>query len=363
MTKRILCIVSCMDAGGAETFLMKIYRQLDRTRYQMDFCVQKKENFYAPEIQRLGGKLHYKTSIPLLSLWQQYQLVKKEKYQYVMCLSEYSSGSLDLLVAKWGGAKQLIMRSTNSYSNSKMRIFVNKLFRGLANSICTVKIAPSAIAAQFTFGDTSNVHLLPNGLNTEQFTFSSQTRTQLRKDLKATDKLVVGHIGRFDPQKNHTFLLKIFAEIKKQHPQAVLWLLGKGKFETAIKKQASQLGILDSILFLGIRSDIPALLSAMDVFIFPSLFEGMPNAVIEAQTTGLPCLISNTITPHVHQTDLVHFMGLDEPAVQWAKKALQLATKQSATARPQAALQMKQAGYDIQDVAQQFLRLVFEGKL
>ncbi len=363
MPQRILCIISWMNMGGAETFLMKLYRGLDRTRYQMDFCVLVPENFYAPEIERLGGRIYHKTKVPLLSLWQQYQLVKKGKYDCVMCVSEYGSAVLDLLVAKWAGAKQLVLRSTNSNGEDKMRVFWHEfLFKFLARRVPTVKIAPSELAARFTFGDDKEVHFLPNGLDIDQFAFSEENRAKIRQSIHLTDEFVVGHMGRFDLQKNHAFLLQIFAEIKKRRSNAVLFLAGKGKLQAAVEKQAAQLGVSDSVRFLGVRADAFALLSAMDVFVFPSLFEGMPNAVIEAQTNGLPCVISNTITPQVRQTDLVHFMGLNESAASWAEKALQVGAP-PLTARPQAALRMRQAGYDIKDVVRQFTQWVFAGNV
>lgn len=364
MKKCLLCITSNMNTGGAETFLMKMFRCLNHTQYKMDFCVNTKNNFYAPEIAKLGGNIYQiscKSRNPFKFFWQLRRLVKKHQYKYVIRVNEHSLSVLDLLAAKCGGATHLIMRSSNASCSSSISLLLHKLFSFLPKYIPTTKLAPSDLAAKFTFGNIADVHLLPNGLDIQTFTFSADNRRKIRQEFNAQDKFVVGHIGRFMTQKNHKFLLQIFAEIKKIKPNAVLWLIGKGELEEDIKSQIAKIGLQDSIKFLGIRSDIPALLSAMDVFVFPSLFEGMPNTVIEAQTTGLPCLISDTITKQAKQTDLVYFMNLNKSAADWAKKALEIASLQKLEKRPQASKQMRAAGYDITNVVQQFTYLVFGG--
>lgn len=362
--QRLLCIVGGMNRGGAETFLMKLYRQLDRTRYQMDFCVASHtQGDYDEEIRQLGGRILYttpKSKNPLSSFWNMYKIVKGNKYFSVLRISQHSLSSLELLAARLAGANKVIFRSSNTQScGSCFNRLLHRMFIPLAYIIPTVRIAPSLEAAQFMFGTTKGVHILHNGLDTQIFKFSLDSRRKIRQELKAQDKFVIGHIGRFNFQKNHKFLLQIFAEIKKQCVNAELWLIGRGELEKQIKEQAERLDILDHVKFLGIRADIPALLSAMDVFVFPSLFEGMPNTVIEAQTNGLPCLIADTITRQAKQTDLVHFMSLKQSTETWAETALQIATRQTLQNRPQAAIQMQKAGYDIKTIVAQFTQLVF----
>lgn len=362
--KRLLCIVGAMNRGGAETFLMKLYRQLDRTKHQMDFCVASSvPGDYDAEIKQLGGRILYitpKSKNPFASFWNMYQLVKRNRYHAVLRISQHSLSCLELLAARLAGAKKAIFRSSNTQScGGCCNRLLHRMFVPLAYFIPTVRIAPSAEAAQFMFGTTKGVHILQNGLDTQAFAFSAAKRQELRQALQVQDKFVVGHIGRFNFQKNHLFLLHIFAEIKKQQPNAVLWLIGKGELEKQVKQQAENLGMADCVQFLGVRADIPSLLAAMDVFVFPSLFEGMPNTVIEAQTNGLPCLIADTITPQAKQTDIVHFMSLTQSPEKWAKKALEIAAEQTLDKRPQAAQQMCAAGYDIAEVVQQFTQLVF----
>lgn len=363
--KRLLCIVSAMDTGGAETFLMKVYRQLNHNFYQMDFCVNKSTNFYAQEIQQMGGHIYIiplKSRNPIKWLLGLYFLVKNKKYQYVIRVNEHSLSVLDLLVAKCAGAKNLIMRSSNASSIGLLKKLTHKMFIFLPRLIPSCKIAPSDLAAHYTFGNKTKVHILPNGLDIEAFKFSEENRENIRQEFKAQGKFVIGHIGRFNSQKNHKFLLKIFAEIKKLHPDVVLWLVGKGELEQEIRKEVIQLGLQNDIQFLGVRADIPAILSAMDVFVFPSLFEGMPNTVLEAQTSGLPCLISDSITKQVQQTDLIHFMSLKNNPAQWAEKTLEIIVGQTGENRQQAAGQILRNGYDIKQVTREFSYLVFGEK-
>lgn len=360
--KRLLCIVSAMDTGGAETFLMKVYRQLNHDLYQMDFCVNKTINFYAQEIQQMGGHIYVippKTRNPIKWFLGLYHLVKSKKYQYVIRVNEHSLSSLDLLVAKCAGAKNLIMRSSNASSIGLLKKLTHKMFIFLPRLIPNCKIAPSDLAAHYTFGNKTKFHILPNGLDIEAFKFSEENRENIQQELKTQGKFVIGHIGRFNSQKNHKFLLKIFAEIKKLHPDVVLWLVGKGELEQEIRKEVIQLGLQNDIRFLGVRTDIPALLSAMDILVFPSLFEGMPNTVLEAQTSGLSCLISDTITMQVKQTNLVHFMTLNKTAEVWARQALQIINTQLLVNRLEMAHKMHERGYDIKSVAKQFIQLVF----
>lgn len=365
--QRLLCIVGGMNRGGAETFLMKLYRQLDRTRYQMDFCVASHTpGDYDEEIRQLGGRILYttpKSKNPLASFWNMYKIVKGNKYLSVLRISQHSLSSLELLAARLAGANKVIFRSSNTQScGSCFNRLLHHMFIPLAYIIPTVRIAPSREAAQFMFGTSKGVHILHNGLDTQIFKFSLDSRQKIRQELKAQDKFVIGHIGRFNFQKNHPFLLQIFAEIKKQRINAELWLIGKGELENQIKKQAELLGILDDVQFLGVRADIPALLSAMDVFVFPSLFEGMPNTVIEAQNNGLACLISNTITKQAQQTDLVHFMSLQDNFGQWANKTLEIYGLHASQDRSCAAQELYMAGYDIKQVLQVFVSLVFGEK-
>lgn len=368
MVKRLLCLVSCMNTGGAETFLMKLYRKIDRTKYQMDFGVFTEEDgFYDNEIKSLGGKIyHIVPKTKNFSFYKKglYDLVKREQYKYVMRITSNAAGFYDLKIAKEAGAKVCIARSSNSSDGESFHVkLINAIARFLYQKCVDVKIAPSDLAAEYTFGKnvTSNgeVHYLNNGLDLSIYHFAEEKRRRIREEFNLQDKFVVGHVGRFSRQKNHEFLLDIFYALKKKRQNAVLLLVGKGELKNNIEDRAKALGIADSIIFAGIRSDVPDLLSAMDVFVFPSFYEGMPNTVIEAQATGLPCVIADTITREAGVTECVHFKSLHDSAESWADNTLSLFDKDKAD-RSFYSDKMKNAGYDIDSCVKQFVKLTFE---
>lgn len=362
--KRLLCIVSAMNTGGAETFLMKMYRSLDREKYQMDFCVNSDENFYEQEILKLGGKIY---KIPAKSQnvckWHQElkQVVRENGYQYVIRVCEHSLAVLDLLVAREGGAKQLIMRSSNTGSGGKISTVVHRCFRFLPRTVPTVKLAPSTEAAEYTFGkgcvERGEVFLLHNAIDTNVYCFDEVARERLRKEMGLEDKFVVGHVGRFNQQKNHAFLIDVFQELHQRNPRARLVLVGKGELEEAVRQKVCALGLEEYVIFTGVRQDIPQLLSAFDVFLFPSLYEGMPNTVIEAQATGLPCVISDSITREADITGLVSYLKLGDRN-QWANRLVGC-TPLGCSERRDTTAKIREAGYDIYEAAKDFSCLVF----
>lgn len=365
--KRLLCIVGSMNAGGAETFLMKMYRALDREKYQMDFAVAELgKGFYDDEIISMGGNIYHiipKSKGILKNFNDIRRLVKDNDYNYVMRISQHSLSGLELLAAKLGGAKVRIFRSSNSNttSNSKLNLILHKLCMFMPNTFSTVRIAPSTEAAEFMFGDgcieQGKAELLPNAIDTNTFKYNEMLRKHIRNEFNIdTNKLVVGHIGRFNQQKNHKFLIEVFAEVLKQKPNALLMLVGDGEMKRYIKEQIKKLGIEESVIFTGIRSDVPALLSAMDVFVFPSFYEGMPNTIIEAQATGLPCVIANTITKEVKLTDLVIFLDLKYKTTKWANVINNYNKKAN---RINYNRQLDHSEYNITNAVEKFTKVVF----
>ena len=360
--KRVLCITANMNTGGAETFLMKIYRRLDKSKYQMDFCVSAKNNYYEKEIHLLGGEVYYipaKSRHPLKSFFCISSLVRNQNYEYVMRVNEHSLSVIDLLAAKLGGAKITIMRSSNSASGSKLSTVLHKIFKFLSKNVPDVMIAPSLLAAEYTFGKknikNNRVKVLNNGLDIEKFSFSQSSREKIRSEFKLESKFVVGHIGRFNKQKNHKYLLKIFENILTMKENAILLMVGDGALLHEIRTKAIEMGIYDKCIFAGVRTDVHDILSAMDVFVFPSLYEGMPNTVIEAQTAGLPCMISNTITMEANVSGLVQFESINMSANEWAKKIVNMNNPD----RQSAARIMNSKGYAIDDVINDFVYYVF----
>ncbi|MFJ7856226.1 glycosyltransferase, partial [Peribacillus frigoritolerans] len=273
--KRLLCVVSAMNVGGAETFLMKIYREMNRKKYQMDFfCMSKEKGFYEEEINSLGGKVFHsypKSTHPLKSFLLLKNTVKEGNYEHVMRVSQHSLATIDLIAAKIGGAKTLIQRSSNADSGSLNSRILHFLFQCLPRIIPTIKIAPSTEAAEYTFGKNSvknnKAIIIKNAVNVESFLFNKKRREKIRREFNIENKFVIGHVGRFSNQKNHDFLIDTFNEVVKENKDSILLLVGKGELEIELKKKIDMLHLKGKVIFTGIRSDIPDILMAMDIFI------------------------------------------------------------------------------------------------
>lgn len=363
--KRLLCIISSMNTGGAETFLMKLYRNIDRTKYQFDFCINVPEKcFYEDEILSLGGKVFRipsKSQNTKAFKSQLSQLIKTEKYEYVLRVTSNAMGFWDLKIAKKAGAKVCCARSSNSSDGDGWKTKIaHRIGRLLYSRYVDVAFAPSDLAAEYTFGrkayQNGFVHLLNNAVDLDVFQYSITEREEIRKEFHIpSDKLVFGHIGRFSEQKNHKFLLEVFSEIKNKHQDSVLLLVGDGPLKNSFWERVKELGLEDSVILAGVRPDVSKMLSAMDCFVFPSFYEGMPNTVIEAQATGLPCVISDTITSKADITGLVEYVSLEQSSKQWACLALEKAKMERLNTK-QAFLKHK---YDIKSSAEALVDVIF----
>ena len=360
-SQRILCVIGKMDSGGAETMLMKLFRACKMKGVIFDFAVFTDERgFYDDEIRELGGKIyHLGKRNPFIVLLRYIMLLRRDKYDFLIQSTEQAHRAIFALFAKYCGVKKIVIRSTNSKTGRGILVDLLELtLRWIPNLAANVKIAPSIQAGNFLFGMRSKYSILHNGINTNEYRFDDNVCSEYREKLNVQDKFVVGHIGRFEKQKNHTFLINVFLEILKIRPQSVLVLVGSGSLKSHIKQMASDLGISSKIIFLERRNDIPKLMMAMDVMIFPSLYEGMPNVVIEAQTTGLPCLVSDTVTGDCGLTNKVTFLSLKQMPSIWAESACDVV--EDNYNRHDSYKQIKAAGYDIEDVANKFLNLFYK---
>lgn len=353
--------------GGAETFLMKIYRHLDRSRYQMDFCTNVNEKqFYEDEILSLGGRIF---RVPCKSQDRVgfkeglYRVVRDNGYKYVLRAVSNALGCWDVKIASDAGAKVCAVRSCTAGGCSGIREWAaHMLGRLIYLRWVNCKIAPSDLAAGFLFGRGAlrrgEVNILRNGVDIDVFKYDERIRAEVRAEFGLNDRVkIVGHVGRLSPEKNHRYLLKAFAEFSKKEENAYLLLVGGGGMEQQLRETVSDLGIDRRVIFAGIRRDVPRLMSAMDVFAFPSFYEGMPNTVIEAQATGLPCVISDTITREANVTGMVRYLPIDESSIPaWAEavnSALLMPRKNTRD-------DFVREGYEIGVVTEKFQKIIFE---
>jgi glycosyltransferase involved in cell wall biosynthesis len=289
-------------------------------------------------------------------------IVKDNEYKYVLRTSQHSLSALELLAAKLGGAKVRVFRSSNSNTTTgvKKDLVLHNLCKFMPILFANVRIAPSTEAAEFMFGkgciQNGKAVLIHNAIDTNEYKYSDESRNRIRKEWGIGSELVIGHIGRFNHQKNHNFLIGIFEEILKKNPNSKLVLVGCGELENIIKQQIHEKLIEDNVIFTGVRKDIPELLSAFDVLVFPSLYEGLPNTVIEAQATGLPCIISDTITREVNITGLVKFCSLLETTEKWAE----LTINSTKCNRENTYYYFIENHYDIDNIINDFQTMIFE---
>lgn len=363
MKKRLLCIVSALSAGGAETLLMKMFREIDRSSYMLDFVVSENTNgIYEDEVRKLGGKIYeipLRSRKPISAFIALINIVKKHKYQYVLKMSDTPKGIVDVIAVKIGGAKRVSVRSCNSsVGESFMMKILYNIIRPFFVKITDKMIAPSEIAAKYTFGypQLSNVNILHNAINLDFYQKNDLKSMKIKKDLGIKCGPIFGHVGRFTPQKNHSFLLKVFRAIKRRIPSAVLILVGEGPLKEDIRNEAVGLAINDAVFFYGVTKDIVGVMSTFDAIIFPSLYEGLPNTIVEAQCMGIPCLISDSITDEIAITKLVKRLGLNDSVEQWAEEAIDLLDSQCQSEKET----LSQKGYDIKKEILRFIEITME---
>ena len=344
---RVLHIVTRMDRAGLETFLMNVYRKINREKVQFDFLVHcPDEADYDEEIRSLGGRIfHVPPFNPLnpnywvevFSTLRQLHPEDSIVHSHIDALS-----AIPLFLAACAGFQTRIAHSHTASFDKDWKYYVRRFLSIPIPWIATDLFACGDAAGKNIFGDNSNYHIVTNGVDVESFRFDFQVRNQVRRSIGAENKKVVIHVGRFVPLKNHSFIIKELVE-KAHYTEEVLFLLvGDGPDRAMLEKYCRERGLVNRVRFLGVRDNIPRLLQGADVFVLPSLFEGLSVAIVEAQSAGLPCLISNTIPKDCFITDLVQALPLGCPD-DWIRA---IDTAQSSN-RAIYAEKMSEAGFDI----------------
>ena len=348
-----------MDPGGIEALLMNVYRHIDRDKIQFDFMVHRPDHaFYEDEIEKLGGRVYHTPKFsPFPGAYQQYmdsvEQILRDHPEYKVIHAHAELNLWPLMIAKKLGIPTRIAHSHNARTTVNLKYFLFLYEKLFIKNYCTDMFMCSTPAGKWTFGSKvvsdGKCVFIKNGIETERFDFNKEVRAKKRIELGLGNKFVVGHVGRFMEQKNHTFLLDIFAEIHKQKPDSVLLLISDGRLMDEIKRKTAQMGLADNVMFLGNRGDVNELMQAMDVFLFPSLWEGLPLTGIEAQTAGLPVLMSDVITNEVCITNNIYTMSLKQSAKVWADKVIDVCKDYRRISTRQ---QIIDAGFDIRTTAQ-----------
>lgn len=323
---RVLQIVTYMGRGGLETMIMNYYRNIDRSRIQFDFLVHRQEEAdYDKEILALGGNIYH---MPVLNPFSKAyfnaldSFFKEHKYYIVHCHLDCMS-AYPLKVAKKNGVKVRIAHSHSKSQDKNLKYPIKLYSKRLIPKYATHLFSCGKEAGDWMFNG-NNYTIINNAIDAQKYVFNKTISEEVRKELNIKNSdMVVGHIGRFNPPKNHGFIIDVFNCLHKKNPDSKLVLVGTGDGQNAIKEKVKMLGLNDSVLFLGSRSDVNRVLQAMDVFLFPSLYEGLGIAAVEAQAAGLPCVISDNVPKECIKTERVFHYSLDESSDFWADRIIE----------------------------------------
>jgi len=354
---RVLQVTGVMNRGGAEALIMNLYRSIDRSRVQFDFVENAQQDaYYDEEIRRLGGRIyhcpHYngRNHFEYVRWWKLFFQEKGRVYRIIHGHIG-STASIYLNLARKNGL-YTIAHSHNSGTDHSARAFLYKIYTYNTRNIGDYFFACSDAAGRDRFGKritlSGNYRVLHNAIDTSQFRFNPSVREQIRRELDIGDAILIGHVGRFEKQKNHRLLLEIFQKVLEKRPDSMLMLVGDGTLRTEIEQISSAMSIHDRIIFTGVRSDVNKLIQAMDVLVFPSLYEGLPVTLVEAQTSGLPCVISEKVPDEsILVKNLVKVCSLSEGSDLWAEQSLAGAGIE----RRDCSQEVAGAGYDIGETA------------
>lgn len=310
---RVLQIGMHDQIGGVETYLMNYYRNIDKNHIQFDFISSHPKLCFENEIVNMHGKVYHLPSEkrnPFKYFFQMKQIMLNYDIVHINMLS--AANILPIVAAKKAGVKNIIVHSHNSNTPSgllrKILNFINKSY--LKNN-ATDYWACSKLAGEWLFGKKDNMVIIPNAVDTNVFKHDVLIRNEIRKKLNINNNFVIGHIGRFSYQKNHEFLIDMFKMFEQQNPNSILLLIGEGELKDNIIKKVKEYGLNKKVIFAGVTDKVFEYLNAMDVFVLPSRFEGLPVVGVEAQSVGINCVFSSSISKELKINDNVTFVPLD----------------------------------------------------
>lgn len=351
---KVLHVIGSMNRGGAEAMIMNYYRSIDHTKVQFSFVENCEDrSAFDDEIESMGGEIYHcphfngKNYYQYRTWWRRFFKEHSGEYQIVhghigSCAAIY------LGEAKKSGA-YTIAHSHSSGTDHSLRAILYQIASYNTRNIADYFFACSAEAGVDRYGKkvvkSERYKVIYNAVDTNLYRKNDLERKNIRKQFGiGDDEIVIGHVGRFSAVKNHHFLLEIFEHIYKKYPATKLLLVGGGELDQVIREKAAERGLADQVIFAGIRADVNRMIQAMDVFVFPSIYEGLPVTLVEVQTAGVPCVISDCIPKEsILVKGLVDVMPLSESAESWAERAL----KRAKEPHWETQQQIKEKGFDI----------------
>lgn len=357
MIVRVLQVIRAMNFGGAETFIMNVYRNIDRSKVQFDFLVSG-EGKYDEEIRKMGGKIY---KIPYITEVGQNKYVKELK-QFFMTHPEYKIvhshiDQVSGIIVQTANKCKIPTIISHSHNTKNSNGFIGKIYKKYLqckiNKNANIKIACGYDAAKWLYKkEADKAIIINNGIDVDKFEFSEESREKIRNQLGIkSSTIVIGHVGRFAEQKNHKFLLDIFKEYNKKNEDSVLLLVGDGSLREKINDKINSLNIRDKVMLLGNRNDVNELYSAFDVLVFPSLYEGLSVCLIEAQCNGLDIIASDTIDKATNIAGKIIFKSLKDSPKEWSEKLDSLnLSRQKVNREDVIKYDIKKIAYDMQTI-------------
>jgi len=323
---RVLHVLNNLGSGGAESFIMNIYRKIDREKIQFDFLIRSDKNgSYVQEIKRMGGRIYQIAEYPrhFLKNRKELKVFFKEHHEYKI-IHVHANALIyiePLIFAKKSGVNCRIIHSHSIKTAGRIPLLqqIHLWNKARIGNLATHFWACSDLAGKWMFGETA-YEIINNGINLETFHFDEIKREQVRQNYQIErNTFVIGHVGRLSLPKNHKFLFEVFAKYQEQNPDTKLMLVGDGELKEQLQQLAIQFNISEKIIWVGAVNNVSDYLSAMDLFLFPSLYEGFPVSLIEAQAIGLPCIVSASITSGIVLNQNCHRIPLNEKVNTWVK--------------------------------------------
>lgn len=357
---RVLQVVTNMDMGGLENRIMDIYRNIDKDKVQFDFLVHRnQEGYFDNEIKQLGGNIYRLPPItPITLIWK----YKKEAKNFFSEHNDYKiihahNNALSMLTLK--AAKKVCSPVCIAHSRTSS---LKKELKSIIKFVCKLRIkkysdyyfACSKDAGRWLFGkkcvESGSFKIINNAIDSKKYIYNEQIRDRVRKSLKINDnELVIGHVGSMRFEKNHKFIIKIFNEVIKKNSKAVLLLIGDGELKGEIIKELTKYKIIENVRIIGISDEVNKYMQAMDVFIFPSHFEGFGTVAVEAQASGLPVIASEGVPKSTKITDLIQYLSLDDDISIWVEKILSINNRN----RKNMYDSIRNSGFDIYSVSKE----------
>ncbi len=359
---RILQSVSNMNRGGIETMLMNYYRHIDRDKLQFDFLLNRPVvGDYEAEIKSLGGRIFMTPGYLSYTKYRDYIKTLSENYPEYKIIHAHNGEMMAyaLKAAKDNGIPVRIAHAHNTKIDLNLKYLIKYFIKKTLPSLSTNIFGCSDKAGAFYFGNDwkqSDKVVVHNAIDSGEFAYNTDYRAELHKKYNLDGKFVIGHVGRFSRQKNHKYLIEIFKNIYQQNKNARLVLVGSGERLKYIKHKIHIYGLDNAVIMPGTRTDVHKWYSAMDVFVLPSLYEGLPVVGVEAQCSGLKCLFSDRITKEAKLTNNAEYLSIAKPAKFWADKILSL----EGYTRQDCSKDIVDSGYDISSEAEKLQNMYIE---